>query len=358
MPRWKPRSLLILCVSFVLFLLAFNVGSLFLPPLRFAIPFDSSARGYELTVSNLTRRNYPLCVEPYPPSAAICYLTMICGSQATVYNKPITLSSPHFLNAFSTCDLIKLDVWPNQRGTGLWFRGVSMSTALIQVSRAVFVIVVVAVFLFLFRRGRHNSAMRSILIIQISAIFMLDPPHLVISYAPWIGKLHPLALCVGWWRGAAEIFEEYVPILRVQRAGLYKLFTAVPSVILWIATFSEEWSMFLFTAVISFFGTIGGLCLPVAAVYFFVTKEVTTQIHVVSGTVAMTVVYFINLLKALSAEIKDAPIADTIEVSIIGSYALFQTVFQFGEEGMEVRKEDMENADNEGPVKFEMAMDV
>ena len=189
---------------------------------------------------------------------------------------------------------------------------------------------------FLFKSGKNNSVMRSTLITQTSVLLILDPLKYLITYLPnSIAFLHNVISSIGWWRATVEIFAEYGPLIR-HKGQYYRTFTAIPMAVLFLTTLSEKVSRYYFPFVAIVLGVFGGLILPISATLFLLkARNINGRnalfVHVISGTISMTVCYFMKFLRVINEEFKDSFLCNSVETSFVGCYALFQAVFQAGE---------------------------
>ena len=322
------------CIVFLLFLIIFNIGSFMLGRLTKEIPFEPSGDKWESHVENLLMSNFPISIVSSPTLSDTSHISIFCGLKEEIHDRSVTLSGEFYLNAFSLCDDLRVEIWPKQEDTGLWIRGrLPLQNLVLFATRLVFIGVVSIAFYFLFRSGANNSFMRSILITQASVILILDPLELMSIFFPSIRFLHALLSCIGWWRAVAEIFAEYGPLLRQQKSSVYRTFAAVPSIILFIVIASERISRSVF--VMSIIGYIGAFILPIAAVLFLIQarrvyERKALTVHVVSGAMAMTVAYLMKVLRVTDDDFRDSLFCETAEISFVGAYAMFQMIFQFG----------------------------
>lgn len=337
MSQWKAQSLVILCVTFLAFLFIFNLGAFQLGKSVNPIPFQPSERGYEVNIANLSLSNLPISVESYPLSGKTSYISILCGDEAEVYDQIISLSEEYYLSLFSLCDRIKIEIWPKHENIGFWVRGHNPTHSLIVfLARAGFISATSIAFYLLFQSGKNNSVMRSILITQTSVILILDPLQLISTFFPSISLLHALISCIGWWRAVAEIFAEYGPLVRHHKNSTYRIIAAVPSLILFICVVSEKMSRFSCPKFIFALGTVGACVLPIAAVVFLtkarhVSGMCTLAVHVISGTLTMSIAYIMKFMRNVHDDFRDSLFCEIAEISFVGAYAMFQTVFQFGE---------------------------
>lgn len=333
MPQWAPQSLACLCISFLSFLCVFNGASLAMGQLVCAVPFDIAGDGYEVSVTDLSLWNLPIYIESVPVLSETATIQIWCGEGVMLQNVSFSLKQRHFLNPFSVCETVTIRVTPRFQNAGLWLRGNSPKRAFAAfITRALFICAVAAGFYLLFRRGKNNSVMRSILITQTSVILILDPLYLMSSFFPSLWIVHALVFCIGWWRAVVEIFAEYGPLVRMQKASVYRSFAAVPTVILLSVILMSK---LLNTAFLAVVGLAGLLMVPTATVAFLVkARHISGMrallVHMVSGAASLSVVYLVNLFKVVDTEFRDSLFCETLETSFAGAYALFQTIFQFG----------------------------
>lgn len=337
MSQWKLDSLIILCTSFLIFLLFFNVCSFFLGSMAESIPFAATSKGYELTISNLSLNNLPVSIESFPLSSFTPFLTIKCGDDEEITEKKFSLSTEYFLSVFTLCDTITIQVHPYVPNVGLWLRcHHPIKTHISVFIHFTFLSIIGLSLYFLFKNGKNNSVMRSTLITQTSILLILDPIKYLITFFPRsISFIHTIISSIGWWRCTTEIFAEYGPLIR-HKSQFYRSFSAIPTAILLIATFSEKASRYYFPFLLTASGVIGGFILPIAATFFLIkARNINGRnallVHVISGSITMTIAYFMKLLRAINEDFKDSFICDSIETSFVGCYALFQSIFQAGE---------------------------
>lgn len=337
MSQWKLYSLIQLCSCFLAFLLFFNICSFFLGSVAESIPFVPTSKGYQLTVTNLSLNNLPISVESFPLSSSTPFLTVKCGEDEEISEQQFSLSSEYFLSVFSLCDTITIDVHPKIPGVGLWLRCHNPNKGhFSSFIHFTFLFMIGVSLYYLFKNGKNNSVMRSTLITQTSILLILDPLKYLITYLPNpINFLHNIISSIGWWRATVEIFAEYGPLIR-RKTHYYKIFTLIPMTTLLLTTFSEKLSRFYFPILSAILGISGGLVLPFSAAFFLLkARNVNGRnalfVHVISGTISMTICYFMKFLRVVNEEFKDSFLCESVETSFVGCYALFQAVFQAGE---------------------------
>lgn len=337
MSKWNLYSLIKLCTYFLVFLLFFNICSFFMGSFAESIPFVPTSKGYELTITNLSLNNLPISVESYPLSSSTPFLTIKCGEDEEILDQQFSLSSEYFLSVFSLCDTITIVVHPKIEGVGLWLRCHNPSkTHFSNIIHFSFLFFIGISLYFLFKNGKNDSIMRSTLITQTSILLILDPLKYLFSFLPnALNFLHSIISSIGWWRATVEIFAEYGPLVR-RKTQYYKIFTLIPMTILLITTLSEKASRFYFPLIATVLGIIGGLILPFASTFFLLkARNINGRnalfVHVISGTISMTVCYFMKIARVLNEDFKDSFLCESAETSFVGCYALFQAIFQVGE---------------------------
>jgi hypothetical protein len=164
---------------------------------------------------------------------------------------------------------------------------------------------------------------------------MLDPLHIVSELFHSLSFLHSALFALFWWRGAAEVFLQYCPLIR-QQAAVYRAVIAIPAVAVLFALLSR--SQFLATAAL--------LTAPVVAVLAIVflgkigktQGKVTLIVHIVAGAGTMIAVFFVKVCRIVDSSLRDEFVCQTIEITALGCYALFQMIFQMGERNEEAEE--------------------
>ena len=332
MPQWAAPSLVWLCLSFLMFLALINGASFAMGKLVRAVPFEIVPLGYELNLTDVSVWNLPVYVEKVPPMDGETIIDIWCGDD--LQEEEPFRGRRYALDSFSVCENLKIRVSPTVKNMGVWVRGNSPRRCVVAFcTRALFLCVIAVGFYVMFQKGNNNSVMRSVLITQTSVILILDPLKLISTFFPSILFLHVFVSCIGWWRTVVEIFAEYGPLVRIQKASVYRNLAAIPTVLLLFSHFlyalSVNWT------VIGFFGGVGVCMLPIAALVFLVKARrvsgmKTLVVHIVSGAMAMTVAYLVNVLRLIDDDFRESLFCDTVEISFVSAYAMFQTIFHFG----------------------------
>jgi hypothetical protein len=336
MPQWRPTSLCILVVSVLLFLFFFNSGAFIFGPSALSIPFNPSNGSVTLRIKNLAFSNFPAFIESHPPQNSKVTLTSFCGSEVAIRGRSVSLLRNNYLGLFELCEDLSITAAPIIYGSGLWLTvRHSTATKLIWIGRYVMLFFVGAAFMFLFKNGKHFSVLRSVLVTQSCCFFMLDPLFLVFDIFRSIGVVHWGVFALFWWRAASEVFLQYCPLIR-QSGAFYRGVMGAPGIALLLAT---AWRS-------SFLGKVAlaaGM-VPVALAVAFLVQAGHTQgrvaltVHIVGGTVAMVLVYLVNVVGIVFVSLRDEFVCQTIEFSVLGCYPLFQMIFQMGERNDEAEE--------------------
>jgi hypothetical protein len=174
---------------------------------------------------------------------------------------------------------------------------------------------------------------------------MLDPLFLLLEVFHSLHFIHWIVFCFFWWRCACEVFLEYSPLVR-QRTVVYRTLLALPAVCFLFATLSGG----RLAAVIAI--ALASI-LPALGVWFVAkagstTGRVALVAHMVSGCGAMTVAYLANVLQVFDSPFRDELLCQTVEISVVGAFAVFQLVFHMGESS----DESEEHIAKQQPRKF------
>jgi hypothetical protein len=253
-----------------------------------------------------------------------------------VRGRSIFLSGNSYLGIFELCDDISITVGPLIYGSGLFLTVRRPSaTKFLWIARYTMLFFIGAAFIFLFRSGKHFSVLRSVLVIQVCCFFMLDPLHILFELFHSISFLHSALFVLFWWRGTSEVFLQYCPLIR-QQPTVYRSIIAIPA------------AFFLATAVFNsqFLATAALFTVPVVGVLgiIFLVKVGNTQgkvalvVHIVAGAGTMIAVLLVNVCRIVDSSLRDEFICQTVEITVLGSYALFQMIFQMGERNDEAEE--------------------
>jgi hypothetical protein len=124
------------------------------------------------------------------------------------------------------------------------------------------------------------------------------------------------------------VFVQYSPLLRLQPI-VSKAVVSLHSFMFLVAVLNEGIGLLGV-------GIVSAIVLPLYGAWFLVkagntTGKLTLAIHIVSGVFALTVAFLVNLLVLWSSEFRDEPVVRTFEVTVVGCFAIFQTIFHMGE---------------------------
>lgn len=336
MVQWKPKSLFLLVSTFLVSLIAFNGAAFWLGPSISSLPFTPNSRGYSIHLENVSRKFVPLTVESYPLDSNSSYLSVWCGEEAEVNDYVISLKKTYYISIFSMCKDMTIEVWPRHENIAFYVKGQKFSHSFVVfITRAVFLVAIGFSFYTFFSHNKNFSVMRSTLITQISCMFILDPFALFQNILPSVSLIHCIVSSIGWWRACSEIFIEYGPLVKSQTT-FYKYIAAVPAVFLFITTSFETFCRYTFPNFMLLFGSFGGMIIPILTIWFLLKAGNTSgktalTIHVVGGSFAMSICYFMKILYNCNEEFRESLVCQTLEISFVGAYALFQTVLQAGE---------------------------
>jgi hypothetical protein len=285
-------------------------------------------------------------IEAFPRSHSPATLEGNCGDDTPISKRQLSLKKNSYLGLFELCDDVTLRVSPKVDGVGLWLTlRRPIATRISSVCRYAMVVLVGGSFVIMFRNGKHFSVMRSVLIIQACCFFMLDPLFLFLEIFHSLHFIHWVLFCFFWWRCACEVFLEYSPLVR-QRAIFFRALLAIPAVYFLFAALSGARLMGVLA--ISLSSTP-----PILGVWFLTkagstTGKVALVAHMVPGCGAMTAVYIANVLQVFDSPFRDELLCQMIEISVVGTFAVFQMVFHMGERS----DESEEHIAKQQPGKF------
>ncbi|EAX96281.1 hypothetical protein TVAG_324550 [Trichomonas vaginalis G3] len=336
MTQWKLRSLVILVVAFLAGLILFNAGAYLMGPKIQALPFTPTNRGYSIKVSNISFISLPVFIESYPLVDNTSYLSILCGEEAKINDNIISLTSEYNIGLLTLCKDMTVEVWPRNEKCGFWLkRNQPLFSFTVIFFRIIFLGIVGVTFYLLFSHNKNFSIMRSTLITQISCLLILDPIQLIYNFIPSISIIHNIISALGWWRASAELFAEYAPLVRTQYT-FYRNVMIAPSVILLFTTVFQGLCRYSFPNFMFLFGMCGFLVVPVLSTWFLFKAGSTSgkfalTIHIMSGMISLSVAYLMKILRNFNDDFRESILSETLEISFIGAYALFQTIFQTGE---------------------------
>jgi hypothetical protein len=253
-----------------------------------------------------------------------------------VTGRAISLSRNAYLGLFDLCEDVVITTSPVVHGSGQWLTiRRSAVTQWLWIDRDLMLVLVGGAFVFLFRNGKHFSVLRSVLVIQVCCFFMLDPVYIIIELFHSLHFCHAFLFSLFWWRSTSEVFLQYCPLIR-QKPIVYRGVIAVPAVVLLLAALSR--SQFLATVSLA-----TASALPVLAIIFLVKAgstqgKVTLIVHIVAGIGSMWIVFILNVFQILDSSLRDELVSQTLEITVIGAYALFQMIFQMGERSDEAEE--------------------
>ena len=336
MVQWKAQSLFLLVFVFLISLIIFNTCAFSLGKSISSLPFTPNSRGYSIHLENFSRKIIPLTVESYPLQENTSYLSIWCGEEAQVNDYVISLKENYHVSIFSMCKDMTIEIWPRHENIGFYVKGQKpLHSFIIIFIRIIFLITISLTFYTFFSHNKNFSVMRSTLITHISCLLILDPFALLLNIMPSISIIHCIISTVGWWRATTELFAEYAPLVRPQ-TSFYKYIAAVPAVILFFCTALENACRFSIPDFMFTLATIGGMIIPITSIWFLIKAGQTSgktalTVHIVGGTLAFTTCYFMKVLYNCSECFRESLFCQTLEITFVGAYALFQTVFQAGE---------------------------
>ena len=336
MVQWKAKSLFLLVFTFLTSLLIFNLCAFVLGKSISSLPFTPNSRGYSIHLENLSRKILPLTVESYPLSENTSYLSIWCGEEAEVNDYVISLKESYHVSIFSMCKDMTIEIWPRHSNIGFYAKSQKpIHSLIILLTRILLLSVISFTFYIFFSYNKNFSVMRSTLITQISCILIIDPFQIIQNILPSISIIHCIISTAGWWRACTELFAEYGPLVRPQ-ASFYKYISAIPSVILFFSTAMETMCRFSFPDFMLTLGIIGGFIVPIVAIWFLIKAGHTSgktalTVHILSGTLSLSICYYMKILYNCSEAFRESLYCQTLELTFIGGYALFQAIFQAGE---------------------------
>ena len=336
MVQWKAKSLFLLVFVFLSSLIIFNFCAFSLGKSVSSLPFTPNSRGNSIHLENLSRKIIPLTVESYPLQDNTSYLSIWCGEEAQVNDYVISLKEIYHVSIFSMCRDMTIEIWPRHENVGFYVKSQKPLHSLIIIfTRIIFLIAISLTFYIFFTHNKNFSVMRSTLITHISCILILDPFALLINIMPSISIIHSIISTVGWWRASTELFAEYAPLVRPQ-TSFYKYIAAVPAVVLFFSTALVNVCRFSHPAFMIRVATIGGMIIPITSIWFLIkaghiSGKTALTVHIIGGALALSVCYFMKFLYNCCEGFRESLFCQTLEISFIGGYALFQTVFQAGE---------------------------
>jgi hypothetical protein len=328
MPQWSSRSLSVLIFVFVVFLIIFNIGVFLSGPTTLSIPLDPFDSGHRIRMKGLSLTNLPVFLESFPRSTNVSRIEVTCNGEALVAGRLFPLESNSYLGLFDLCDDVVIETSPRFTGIGTWLR-VRRPRAVFVLfcSRYAFLGLVALCFFILFQNRKQFSSLRSVLIIQISILGMIDPFFVFADFFPSVYWLHLTIFTVFWWRCACELFVQYAPLLRLKPL-FPKLFVFVPVLLFHLSKLTPGILM-------AGLGIVGSSIVPLYGAWFLVkagntTGKLTLGIHIVSGVFALTIAFVANFL-FLFDDLQDEPVIRTLEVTVLGCFAIFQTFLHMGE---------------------------
>lgn len=364
MPQWSRKSLTILICSFSGFLFVFNFFASFKEPISYYEPFKVTRTGFKLKTQNLKRWNYPISIIKYAENQTAQHkLTIFCNAKQLYSNYIISTAIPFTLGIHHYCSDYTFYIDQLLPETLLFFKFQQPKLNLFIVfSKIIFSAIIFISFYRLFSLGKNLSVLRSVLIIQVCVVMMLDPIEWISIIFPTFRVFHYILFCFGWWRCTCEIFSEYIPLLR-QKTSLFKYTITIPLFsLIFSFFFRNRYSQnFLAKKALVILSLLSGTVVPTLGLWFIFKAGNTTGrsaliIHIFSGVIAMSAVYFIEILY-LSFENEmsfNFPfIGYSIEASFLVAYAMFQTIFKVGQTNDESEQYLPHQQQQEGNHKYE-----
>lgn len=341
MPQWSRKSLTILICSFSGFLFVFNFFASFNGPISYFEPFQVTRTGFKLKTENLKRGSYPISIIKFSENQTKLKLTIFCNAKQLYSNYPISTAKPFTLGLHHYCANYTFYTDPLIPETSIFlrFQHPNLNLFIIYI-KIIFSAIIFISFYRFFSLGKNLSVLRSVLIIQICVVMMLDPFEWISIIFPSLRIFHHILFCFGWWRCTCEIFAEYIAILR-QKTSVFKFMVTIPLCGLILSYlfrnyYSQNYISKKALVVISIFS---GTVVPTLGFWFIFKAGNTTGrsallIHIFSGVIAISAVYFIEILNLsfeneISYDISF--LGCSIEASFLCAYAMFQTIFKVGE---------------------------
>lgn len=364
MPQWSRKSLAILICSFTGFLFVFNLFASFNESILYYEPFKVTRSGFKLKTQNLKRGSYPISIIKFSDSqTAELKMTIFCNAKQLYSNYLISTAKPFTLGLNHYCSNYTFYVDPLTPETSLFLRFQHPKLNLFMIFiKILFSAIIFIPFYRFFSLGKNLSVLRSVLIIQICVVMMLDPFEWISNIFPTLRIFHYILFCFGWWRCTCEIFAEYIPLLR-QKTSIFKYSIMIPLFGLILSFlfrnyYSQNYIPKKILVIISIFS---GTVVPILGFWFIFKAGNTTGrpaliIHIFSGVIVMSAVYFIEILN-LSFEnemtFDSSFLGHSIEASFLVAYAMFQTIFKIGETNDESEQYLPHQQQQEGDHKYE-----
>ena len=339
MPQWNPKSLTLLICSFSGFLIIFNIFAFYVGTISKYFTFSCFYPSFSLTAKNLQPFSYPLYIvfKTHNEKQKEIQCKLFSQEDAITINKNIQNGIEYFWKlplGFSSSNL-EISISPLILDTEVYLRVQNnFLMMVIIILRYIFIVAIGICFSILFKNGKNLSVLRSVLIIQICSIFMLDPLKILSELFPYFSMLHYFLFCLGWWRASCELFLEYAPLVR-QKASFFKYFNLVPCISILFCYFYQEQIFHVRILAISMCFASGSI-LIIICIWFImksgnISAKSTLIIHLTSGIIPLTFIYYIKVFSLLSESFRDSFFSYSAEISFLFVFAMFQFIFQNGE---------------------------
>lgn len=343
MAQWNPRSLTILiCVS-TAFLFTFNYFASFIGPLKYSQSFNPTPNGFSLNLNHLKLMHFPISIVGYSENQTAQFkATIFCGSKPIMNSKSISLISPYQIGFLQYNSNYKIFIEPAIPNTALFLElRDPILNIIIQILRFTFIFILFVIFFILFKNGKNFSVLRSVLIIQMMIIFMVDPFTFIGMCFPSLNFISYFIFSFAWYRCAIEVFNEYSVLVR-HNSLIFKILLSIPffcQIVLYLVKGYDPAHLIKYLFVL--ISTLAGFNIIALGCYFIMKVGKTTGrssliIHITTSVLVLSMVYFISIMEyaynhELSFSFTGSFLCQTLQISFLGIFGLFQTVFQVGE---------------------------